>query len=222
PARPGRRGRLGHGAARRGAHRDHIAGPRAGPHHRSGRARGHPGGAGAGGLRSPAGTGHRVRRHHHRPEALMFTGFPEAALDFYDDLEMDNSRTFFQAHRHIYDTAVLAPMRALTDLLADEFGPAKIYRPHRDLRFSKDKSPYKTHQGAVVPTAPSAGYYVEVSAAGVRVAGGFYHAEPDRLAALRTAIDHELYGPELERIVAALTADGFVLGGDRLKTAPRG
>jgi len=152
----------------------------------------------------------------------MFTGFPEAALDFYDDLEMDNSRTFFQAHRHIYDTAVLAPMRALTDLLADEFGPAKIYRPHRDLRFSKDKSPYKTHQGAVVPTAPSAGYYVEVSAAGVRVAGGFYHAEPDRLAALRTAIDHELYGPELERIVAALTADGFVLGGDRLKTAPRG
>lgn len=90
------------------------------------------------------------------------------------------------------------------------------------MRFAKDKSPYEIHQGAVVLTAPSAGYYVEVSAAGVRAAGGFYHTEPARLAALRAAIDHERYGPELERIVAELVAEGFVIGGDRLKTAPRG
>lgn len=59
----------------------------------------------------------------------MFTGFPEAALDLYDALAMDNSRSFFQAHLEVYDTAVLAPMRALTEGLAEELGPAKIYRP---------------------------------------------------------------------------------------------
>jgi uncharacterized protein (DUF2461 family) len=97
-----------------------------------------------------------------------FNGFPEAALDFYDDIEMDNTKTFWEAHREVYATAVAAPMKALTAALADEFGDAKIFRPYRDVRFAKDKTPYKTHQGAFVAKGPSTGYYVQVGAPGVR------------------------------------------------------
>ena len=151
-----------------------------------------------------------------------FSGFPEAALDFYDDLEMDNTKTFWEAHKETYTTAVAAPMKALTASLTDEFGAAKIFRPYRDVRFAKDKTPYKTHQGAFVPKGPSTGYYVQVGAPGVRVGVGFYEASGPRLASIREAIVEKRRGGELEDILATMTAAGWELGGDRLKTAPRG
>ncbi len=151
-----------------------------------------------------------------------FSGFPEGALDFYDDLEMDNTKAFWETHREVYATAVKAPMTALTAALAEEFGDAKIFRPYRDVRFSKDKTPYKTHQGAFVAKGPAIGYYVQVGAAGVRTGVGFYDAAPARLAAFREAIVDDRYGPELERIVAGLVGAGWELGGDQLKTSPRG
>ncbi len=153
---------------------------------------------------------------------MEFAGFPVAALDFYDDLEIDNTRSFWQAHKHVYDEAVRAPMVALTDALAKEFGPAKVFRPYRDVRFAKDKTPYKDHQGAFVAAAPATGWYVEVGAPGVRVGAGFYHAEADRLAAFRAAIAHDRTGPELERILRGLERRGWSRGGERLKTTPRG
>lgn len=153
---------------------------------------------------------------------LPFTGFPEAAFDFYDDLEIDNSKVYWEANKQTYTDAVLDPMRRLTAALAEEFGEPKVFRPHRDVRFSKDKSPYKTHQGAFITTGPATGYYVELAAPGFRVGAGFYDASPERLAALRGAIDDDRRGRELERIVAALAADGWEIGGQRLKTAPRG
>jgi uncharacterized protein (TIGR02453 family) len=151
-----------------------------------------------------------------------FSGFPEAALDFYDDLEMDNTKSFWEAHKEVYTTAVATPMKALTAALADEFGDAKIYRPYRDVRFAKDKTPYKTHQGAFVAKGPATGYYVQVGAPGVRVGVGYYEASGPRLASLREAIVDPTRGGQLEEILAAMQAAGWVLGGDRLKTAPRG
>ena len=125
---------------------------------------------------------------------MSFTGFPDAAYDFYDDLEVDNSKVFWEAHKEQYRAAVREPMIALTDELADEFGAAKIFRPYRDVRFAKDKTPYKTHQGAFVATGPATGYYAEIAAPGFRVGGGFYEASGERLAAIRTAIDHPKRG----------------------------
>ncbi|MET0928396.1 MAG: DUF2461 domain-containing protein [Aeromicrobium sp.] len=151
-----------------------------------------------------------------------FTGFPDAALDFYDDLEMDNTKSYWEAHKETYTTAVAAPMKALTAALKDEFGEAKIFRPYRDVRFAKDKTPYKTHQGAFVPKGPSTGYYVQVGAPGVRVGVGFYEASGPRLASIREAIVERRRGGELEEILATMTSAGWELGGDRLKTAPRG
>jgi uncharacterized protein (TIGR02453 family) len=151
-----------------------------------------------------------------------FTGFPEAALDFYDDLEMDNTKSFWEEHRGTYDEAVAAPMKALVGALEPEFGTAKVFRPYRDVRFAKDKTPYKTHQGAYIALAPSTGYYVQIAASGVRVGAGFYEASSERLAAVRAAIDDDGHGSDLEGILATLTSSGWDLGGDQLKTAPRG
>jgi uncharacterized protein (TIGR02453 family) len=151
-----------------------------------------------------------------------FTGFPEAALDFYDDLELDNTRSFWAAHKHVYDEAVRAPMLALTAALADEFGTAKVFRPHRDVRFAKDKTPYKNHQGAFVAVGPATGWYVEVGSPGVRVGAGYYRADSPDLARIRAAIDTEHSGQELERIVRRMKRRGFEVRGEQLKTAPRG
>jgi uncharacterized protein (TIGR02453 family) len=113
-------------------------------------------------------------------------------------------------------------MTALCTALEQEFGAAKIFRPYRDVRFAKDKTPYKTHQGAFVRVGESTGWYVEVSPRGVRTGAGFYEASGHRLAAFRAAVAHDRFGPELERILRTLEKRGFEVGGDRLKTSPRG
>jgi uncharacterized protein (TIGR02453 family) len=153
---------------------------------------------------------------------MSFTGFPTAALDFYDDLEMDNTKTFWTANKTVYEESVRAPMTALLAGLEEEFGPAKIFRPYRDVRFAKDKTPYKTHQGAFIACGPSTGWYIQLSAPGVRVGAGFYEAAADRLARVRTAIDEDRRGKELEKLLGKLVAGGWELGGDKLKTSPRG
>src|SRR4051812_28438083 len=88
---------------------------------------------------------------------------------------------------------VRAPMEALLAELTPEFGPGfgegKVFRPYRDVRFAKDKTPYKTHCGAVIEQGRGGGaYYVEVSSAGLRVGGGCFHLQSDQLARFRQAV----------------------------------
>ena len=151
-----------------------------------------------------------------------FTGFPSQALDFYDDLEVDNTRSFWDEHKGTYDYSVRRPMVALCAALAPEFGEAKVFRPFRDVRFAKDKTPYKTAQGAFVGVGPATGWYVEISARGVRTGAGFYDASGSDLARIRESIDHEATGKELQRVLAKLDKAGFEIGGETLKTTPRG
>ncbi len=153
---------------------------------------------------------------------MSFSGFPTAALDFYDDLEVDNTKSFWEAHKAVYKESVEAPMKALTEALGPEFGAAKVFRPYRDVRFAKDKTPYKTHQGAFVAAGPATGWYVEVSARGVRTGAGFYEASSERMAAFREAVADKKKGARLVSIVKGLEAEGFEIGGETLKTAPRG
>ncbi len=131
-------------------------------------------------------------------ESAPFTGFPVVALDFYDDLEVDNTKSFWDANKHVYDASVKAPFQALAAALEPEFGPMKIFRPYRDVRFAKDKTPYKTHQGAFVSAGPSLGWYVELSPRGVRVGAGFYEASGARLAAIRDAVADDKTGRALK------------------------
>lgn len=153
---------------------------------------------------------------------MSFTGFPVAALDFYDDLEVDNTKSFWEAHQGVYKEAVEAPMKALCAELAQEFGAAKVFRPYRDVRFAKDKTPYKTHQGAFVGAGPSTGWYVEISPRGTRVGAGFYEASGPRLAAIREAMADDRSGRALDRLLTRLEKDDWEVGGEELKTAPRG
>ncbi len=148
---------------------------------------------------------------------MTFTGIPIEALDFYEGLEADNTKTYWTQHKDSYETHVRAPITALCEQLSAEFGPVKVYRPYRDLRFSRDKSPYKDHQGAIVGD-----HYVQVSAAGLFVGTGYYQMEPDQISRYRDAVHDDDSGAELEALVAALRRSGYEVGGDRLKTQPRG
>ncbi len=156
------------------------------------------------------------------PAAVAFTGFTTAALDFYEDLEDDNTKSFWEANRATYERECREPMRALVAALQPQFGAAKVYRPYRDLRYSLDKTPYKTHQGAYVSVAGATGYYVQVDAAGLRTCAGWYDADAGARSRYREAVDHDRTGAELEQLVTDRTARGFELTGDTVKTRPRG
>ncbi|MGC5583464.1 DUF2461 domain-containing protein [Ornithinimicrobium sp. W1665] len=152
---------------------------------------------------------------------MPFSGVPHSAAAFYAGLEENNSRGFWEANRERYEKDVRGPMTALLAELSEEFGTGRVFRPHRDVRFSQDKSPYKTHQGIFVPVAPRTGWYAEVSADGFRVGGGCYHLEPAALAAFRRGIDGPR-GARLETVVDQLAAAGWEVVGESLRTAPRG
>lgn len=156
-------------------------------------------------------------------EPTEFTGFPPEAYDFYEELEADNTKAFWTEHKQVYDTAVKQPMLALCDLLAPEFGAAKVFRPYRDVRFSKDKTPYKTSQAAVLGMADGAGAaYVQLSAAGLMVGAGYHEMAGDQLARFRESVDDETLGEQLSNVLTTIDEAGHTIEGDRMKTRPRG
>jgi uncharacterized protein (TIGR02453 family) len=150
---------------------------------------------------------------------MAFRGWPTEALDFYEGLEADNSKTYWTAHKAVYEDKVLAPMRELLDELEPEFGAGKVFRPYRDVRFSADKSPYKTAIGATLEH----GGYVQLSAQGLAAGAGMYQMGPAELERYRQAVADDRSGERLRRVVAALAARKVdVTGHETLKTVPRG
>jgi uncharacterized protein (TIGR02453 family) len=150
---------------------------------------------------------------------MAFSGWPEEALDFFEGLAADNSKAYWTAHKAIYEEKILGPMTELTEELAAEFGEPKIFRPYRDVRFSADKSPYKTHIGAVIAGAG----YVQLSAEGLGAGAGMWQMSPEQLTRYREAVASDGLGAELEDIIATLEkADITVHGHGALKSAPRG
>lgn len=151
-----------------------------------------------------------------------FRGWPPEALSFFEGLEADNSKAYWQAHRATYEMAVRGPMEALIEAVEPEFGRAKLFRPNRDTRFSADKSPYKTNVAAAVGGFGTSACYVSLSSDGLMVGVGLHHPSPPQLSAVRAAIADERAGPELEAVVTDLEGAGFELTPDAVKTAPRG
>jgi uncharacterized protein (TIGR02453 family) len=150
---------------------------------------------------------------------MGFRGWPAEAIEFYEGLEADNTRAYWQDHKKEYEELVKGPMVELLAELEGEFGAGKIFRPFRDVRFSKDKSPYKTAIGATLER----GGYVQFSAHGLAAGTGYYVMMPDQLEQYRRAVDDDKTGTELERLAAALRKGGIdVTGHDSLKTAPKG
>jgi uncharacterized protein (TIGR02453 family) len=150
---------------------------------------------------------------------MAFTGWPAEALDFYEGLAADNSKPYWTEHKAVYDEMVHAPMVALLAELEPEFGAGKIFRPFRDVRFSADKSPYKTVIGATLER----GGYVQLSADGLACGRGYYWMATDQLVRYRQAVAEDRTGKELETIVAAAAVKKIgITGHEQLKTAPRG
>ena len=147
----------------------------------------------------------------------MAPGFPEEALVFFEGLEADNTKAYWTDHRGVYDRAVRAPLDALLAELAPEFGTAKVFRPYRDVRFSKDKTPYKTHAAAVVGRDGS--LYVQLGADGLFVGGGYWHTASDQVQRLRAAVDDDLSGRQLQAVLDDLA--GWERMGERLKRMPK-
>jgi len=149
---------------------------------------------------------------------MAFAGWPVEAVDFYEGLQADNSKVYWQRHKEVYDSCVRAPMQELLAELAGEFGPAKLFRPYRDVRFSADKTPYKTNCAAQLGMG-----YVSFSADGLSVGGGLYMPDAAALRRYRAAVDDEASGVQLVTIVAGLHKAGFqTMAHESLKTAPRG
>ncbi|QFS93726.1 hypothetical protein FIV07_23460 [Mycobacterium sp. THAF192] len=149
---------------------------------------------------------------------MAFRGWPIEAVEFYEGLEADNSKVYWQEHKAVYERQVKAPMEELLAELADEFGEGRLFRPYRDVRFSADKTPYKTTCAATLGSG-----YVAFSADGLSVGSGLYMPEPAALTRFRAAVDADDTGAELAAIVADLHRAGYqTMAHEVLKTAPRG
>lgn len=151
-----------------------------------------------------------------------FRGWPPAAFDFYRQLEAENTRDWWLAHKATYDTDVRAPFDALSELVTEEFGPLHVFRPNRDTRFSTDKTPYKTQCYAITEGEAGERYYVGISTRGLTVGAGFWMMAPDQLERYRQAVDDDATGPALAAAVAELEQAKLGIEGHALKTAPRG
>ncbi|TFD04569.1 DUF2461 domain-containing protein [Cryobacterium sp. TMT1-66-1] len=167
----------------------------------------------------------------------MGAHFSAATFDFLDELEHRNEREWFQEHKAIYEVEVKERMlavieslnRAMGDFAGDYIRPPNkaMLRIYRDVRFSHDKTPYKTHLAASWPRqglekAGGAGLFLQVGVHGVLVAGGAYSPQPPQLRAIRDyVLEHHL---KLRSLLAApaLAQLAEPFGGNKLTRPPRG
>jgi uncharacterized protein (TIGR02453 family) len=162
-----------------------------------------------------------------------FAGMPDEGLAFLEDLEERNTRDFFDANKALFKEQVQAPFAALVEAAAarlrrsvPELGQPKVFRIYRDLRFSKDKTPYKTSMSASLPLPAdgpgvATGFYVNVGPAGLYTASGLYHPGRAELERVRAAIAAATTGPELEVILAKAAAKALEPWLQPLQRMPR-
>lgn len=150
---------------------------------------------------------------------MAFEGWPVEAIEFFEQLEGDNTKAFWTDNKHIYEECVKAPMLELLAELEPRGGAGKVFRPNRDVRFSKDKSPYKTNIAATMEH----GGYVSLSADGFSTGTGYYMLAKDQMVKFRAAIDDDKTGRQLERTINKIRNAGIeVTAHETLKTSPRG
>lgn len=175
-----------------------------------------------------------------RAPARSFTGFPKGGTRFFHELALEQNRDWYNAHKHEYEALWQQPMQALLDALHARLSrvyapqkllPPKIYRIHRDVRFAKDKTPYKTNiAGMILLEAPDAGSPMQAPAAlymhfGLEqvAAAGAYVLDGPALARYRAAVDDPKAGAELAAIVERLERDGVrIAAHTTLEKMPRG
>jgi uncharacterized protein (TIGR02453 family) len=178
-----------------------------------------------------AGTEHTERAGH------GFDGFRPGTVSFLEGLRENNNKVWFQSHKADYERFVLEPMRAFAEDMAERLttlaGPAgggisgTPFRIYRDVRFSKDKSPYKTHLGVPFGRADrrhteGPGFYFHLEPPTVMLGGGMYGFTPAALSKYRDAVVDAREGEALRELVDGAIRDGYELWGKGYKRVPRG
>jgi uncharacterized protein (TIGR02453 family) len=149
---------------------------------------------------------------------MTFRGWKAEALEFFDGLEEENTKAYWQRNKATYENDVRAPMEELLKELEPKWGEGRIFRPYRDVRFSKDKSPYKTSIAATIGDG-----YISLWSSGLGAGAGMWEMAPDQLQRYREAVDADRTGKKLEEIAAAIRQGGAELEGHgKLKSAPQG
>lgn len=154
-----------------------------------------------------------------------FEGFSPEVYRWFKGLEADNSKQYFSAHRDFFEESVRGQLEALLSELSRRFGgEVKLFRQNRDIRFSPDKSPYKTNTYGVLHGTDIAahGLYASISATGLVAASGYHVMARDQLDRFREAVADDQRGPELSQRVAKAESKGLEVWGESLATAPRG
>jgi uncharacterized protein (TIGR02453 family) len=154
-----------------------------------------------------------------------FEGFGPDVHRWFKGLEADNSKEYFGARRDFFEESIRGQMEALlTDLTKKFGGEVKMFRQNRDIRFSADKSPYKTNTYGVIYGSGIAaqGLYASISAGGLVAGSGYHMMARDQLERYREAVADDTVGPELVKLVARAEKAGLELWGESLTTAPRG
>ena len=153
----------------------------------------------------------------------MFSGIPADAFDFYEELTLHNDKGWWTENKGRYEANVKGPVEALLAAVADEFGPtSKIFRPYRDVRFSKDKTPYKTSLGATTTDTDGSVWYLGLSPEGLYVGGGYYGMAKDQITKFRAAVADEKTGPKLVTLIAEVEKASYEINGEQLKRVPPG
>ncbi len=168
---------------------------------------------------------------------MTFSGFSAEVLRFFRQLKRNNNREWFLAHKEIYEKEVKAPMVELVLALGAElqkFAPEMvtdpkraIYRIYRDIRFSHDKTPYKTHIAAIfaprgIPKHAGGGFYFHVSPQELLIAGGVYMPGPKELLEIRNHIS--IHRARLRKIIEdrQFKKHFGALDGEKLSRIPKG
>jgi len=169
------------------------------------------------------------------PESADFRGFTPEAFQFLVDLAMNNDRSWFQPRKGDYERMLKEPLEALCAAVGREFkargiplsaDPARSpFRIYRDVRFSSDKSPYKTAVSASFPwSGPGGGVggYVHLQPGECFIGGGMWHPAPARLAAWRAAVTAD--GARIHAVIdePVFQSTFGAIDGDSLKRAPAG
>lgn len=142
-----------------------------------------------------------------------FQGLPPELFAFYGDLGRHNTREFWAENKHVWKEAVDIPMRALLTELQDEFPPLRLFRPNRDLRYTRDKSPYKVFTGATsdAQAVGGSGFHLQVDADGLTIACGAMLMSPVELQRFRHSMADETLGGQFEDVVSTLVAASLPL-----------
>jgi uncharacterized protein (TIGR02453 family) len=170
---------------------------------------------------------------------MAFQGFADADASFFKKLARNMKREWFLAHKTELEEGYMAPMKAVLEEVRAAVDKAyphcdldepKVFRIFRDVRFSKDKAPYKTHIGgriAVVRqgkvTEVPMALYLHVGQPKSFAAAGHYMMDADTLKRFRAAVADDARGKELDKILASLRKKGFTVSSyDTYKRVPAG